>query len=60
MTLSLSLKTTIKEGLILYNSGNNGDYMALELVEGRLFYVYNLGNGDQVINPHHCLFFAIL
>ena len=48
MSLSLSLKTTIKNGLILFNGGNNGDYIAMELVEGRLYYIYNLGNGEKV------------
>ena len=48
MSISLSLKTTIKHGLILYNGGNNGDYIALELIEGRFYYVYSLDNQNQV------------
>ncbi|XP_071453531.1 neurexin 1-like, partial [Hetaerina americana] len=39
------MKTTQRSGLILYNPGRDGDFLAVELVEGHIHYVFNLGDG---------------
>nr|XP_039259128.1 neurexin-3a-like isoform X5 [Styela clava] len=50
MTLFFNLKTTVSDGLILYNAGRDSDFIAVELVSGFIHYVYNLGNGAQIIS----------
>ena len=54
MSLSLSLKTTVKEGLILYNGGSHNDYVALEIIEGKIYFAYSLGNRDEVRGEVAC------
>nr|CAB3264446.1 neurexin-3-like [Phallusia mammillata] len=49
MSIFLSIKTTVTDGLILYNGGNSGDFMAVEIYGGKLMYIFNLGNGPQVL-----------
>jgi len=48
MKLFMSIKTTISNGLILYNGGRTGDFVAVELRDGAVFYHYNVGNGVRV------------
>lgn len=38
-------KTRQGNGLILYNGGKEQDFIAIELVNGRLHYVFDLGDG---------------
>ncbi|XP_076815569.1 neurexin-1-like isoform X3 [Clavelina lepadiformis] len=50
MDLSLSLRTTAGDGLILYNAGRQNDFIAVEIVDGTIRYSYDLGNGPQTIS----------
>ncbi|KAH7940421.1 hypothetical protein HPB49_000195 [Dermacentor silvarum] len=43
--LSVRLRTVEPDGLLLYASGAQGDLIALELLEGRLHFVLDLGSG---------------
>ncbi|XP_029634772.1 neurexin-3 isoform X2 [Octopus sinensis] len=47
--ISFKFKTTEPDGLLLYSGGKEKDFLALELVDGYIYYAYNLGNGPQVI-----------
>ncbi|GAB1597700.1 neurexin-2-like isoform X5 [Argonauta hians] len=47
--ISFKFKTTEPDGLLLYSGGKGQDFLALELVDGYIYYTYNLGNGPQVI-----------
>ena len=47
-TLYLKLKTTQANGLILYSGGEH-DFLALELADGHLRYIFNVGNGPRVV-----------
>ncbi|XP_064411715.1 neurexin 1a isoform X4 [Latimeria chalumnae] len=49
MHLFFQFKTTSLDGLILYNSGNGNDFIVIELVKGYLHYVFDLGNGANLI-----------
>lgn len=49
MTLYFNLRTTVMDGLILYNAGKGKDFIAVELVNGFIHYVYNFGNRAKVI-----------
>ncbi|XP_041418402.1 neurexin-1 isoform X17 [Xenopus laevis] len=49
MHLFFQFKTTSPDGLILYNSGDGNDFIVVELVKGYLHYVFNLGNGANLI-----------
>ncbi|NP_001240692.1 neurexin [Aplysia californica] len=51
-SVSLQLKTTESDGLILYNGGNENDFFALELFQGFLYYVYNMGEGAQRVKAN--------
>ncbi|XP_029449265.1 neurexin-1 isoform X1 [Rhinatrema bivittatum] len=61
MHLFFQFKTTSPDGLILYNSGDGNDFIVVELVKGYLHYVFDLGNGANLIkgssnrplNDHH-------
>ncbi|CAH1790210.1 unnamed protein product [Owenia fusiformis] len=46
MGISFAFKTKVKNGLLLYNGGRNGntDFIALELVNGLLHYAFNTEN----------------
>ena len=46
-TFVLCFQTTDGNGLLLYSSGVTGDYMALELYDGSLFFVLDDGNGPR-------------
>ncbi|XP_068420093.1 neurexin-1 isoform X14 [Eschrichtius robustus] len=49
MHLFFQFKTTSLDGLILYNSGDGNDFIVVELVKGYLHYVFDLGNGANLI-----------
>ncbi|XP_078714522.1 neurexin-1-like isoform X23 [Lampetra fluviatilis] len=49
MHLFFQFKTTSPEGLILFNSGDGSDFIAVELVKGHIHYVFDLGNGQNLI-----------
>ncbi|XP_063774748.1 neurexin-1 isoform X19 [Pseudophryne corroboree] len=49
MHLFFQFKTTSADGLILYNSGDGNDFIVVELVKGYLHYVFDLGNGANLI-----------
>ena len=56
-SVTLQLKTTESDGLILYNGGkkekgNRQDYFALEMEEGFLYYDYDMGNGPQRVKAN--------
>ncbi|XP_069464476.1 neurexin-1 isoform X8 [Ambystoma mexicanum] len=61
MHLFFQFKTTSPDGLILFNSGDGNDFIVVELVKGYLHYVFDLGNGANLIkgssnkplNDHH-------
>lgn len=48
-TIFFQLKTTQPNGLIMYNGDGTGDFFALELVDGRIRYVYNVGSGPRSV-----------
>nr|XP_026689389.1 neurexin-1a isoform X3 [Ciona intestinalis] len=50
MNLFFSLKTTVQDGLLMYNAGSGSDFIAVEIVAGKIYYVYNLGNGPQIMS----------
>ncbi|XP_071159703.1 neurexin-1-like isoform X2 [Mytilus edulis] len=47
-SIYLKFKTTEADGLILFNGGRQ-DFLALELQDGNLHYIYNTGNGARRI-----------
>uniref|UniRef100_A0A3Q3XK54 Neurexin 3a n=1 Tax=Mola mola TaxID=94237 RepID=A0A3Q3XK54_MOLML len=49
MHLFFQLKTTSPDGFILFNSGDGNDFIAVELVKGYIHYVFDLGNGPNLI-----------
>ncbi|XP_033622600.1 neurexin 3 isoform X5 [Fukomys damarensis] len=49
MHLFFQFKTTSADGFILFNSGDGNDFIAVELVKGFIHYVFDLGNGPNVI-----------
>lgn len=57
LAVSLQLRTTEPSGLILYYGGTGPGFFALELFQGSLFYVYEMGGGPQrvKVNVSHSL-----
>ena len=51
-TIYFSLKTTQPDGLIMYSRGSK-DFLAVELVNGHLRYVYDVGSGPRVIRSKY-------
>ncbi|XP_062863983.1 neurexin 3a isoform X2 [Trichomycterus rosablanca] len=49
MHLFFQFKTTLADGIILFNSGDGSDFIAVELVKGYIHYVFDLGNGPNLI-----------
>ncbi|XP_052769324.1 neurexin-1-like isoform X2 [Mya arenaria] len=45
--LSFAFKTRQKSGLLLYSGLNGPDFLALELMDGYLFYIYDMGGGSK-------------
>ena len=53
-TIGFLLRTTQPNGIIMYSGGGKGkDFMALELVNGHVSYVFNVGSGPRVVRVHH-------
>ncbi|XP_075926910.1 neurexin-1-like isoform X22 [Petromyzon marinus] len=52
MYLFFQFKSTSSDGLILYNSGDANDYIAVELVKGHIHYIFDLGNGQDLIRDN--------
>lgn len=50
--IHFQLKTTETSGLLLYNGGKGQDFIAVELVGGRLHYVFNLGDGARSLRSN--------
>lgn len=51
-SISLQLKTTESDGLILYNGGAGQDFFAMELYQGFFYYVYDMGEGPQRVKAN--------
>lgn len=51
-SVTFQLKTTESDGLILYNGGRGQDFFAMELSQGFLFYVYDMGEGPQRVKAN--------
>ena len=49
INIRLQFRTHEQNGLIFYNPGKASDFIALELVKGRLYYILNLGYGPIAI-----------
>ncbi|XP_073466257.1 neurexin 3 isoform X5 [Aquarana catesbeiana] len=49
MHLFFQFKTISSDGFILFNSGDGSDFIAVELVKGYIHYVFDLGNGANII-----------
>ncbi|XP_077421068.1 neurexin 3a isoform X2 [Vanacampus margaritifer] len=49
MHLFFQFKTTSPDGFIIFNSGDGSDFIAVELVKGYIHYVFDLGNGPNLI-----------
>lgn len=47
LLIQFHVKTALANGLILYNNGQNSDFLAVELVDGQINYVFSLG---KVVN----------
>ena len=45
INIRLQFRTHEQNGLIFFNAGKASDFIALELVNGRLYYVLNIGYG---------------
>ena len=48
LSLFFQFKTTEREGLIFFTEGEI-DYLAIELVDGFIYYAFNLGGGGKVL-----------
>jgi hypothetical protein len=44
LLVQFHFKTIYENGLIMYNNGEHGDYLAVELVNGQINYVFSLGS----------------
>ncbi|XP_077313711.1 neurexin-2-like isoform X21 [Lithobates pipiens] len=49
MHLLFMFRTRHPDGLLLYNSGQGPDFIAVELVKGYIHYVFDLGNGPSLM-----------
>ncbi|KAG8179390.1 hypothetical protein JTE90_003646 [Oedothorax gibbosus] len=52
MNLYFQFKTLEPNGLLLYNGGKGQDFVAVELVDGHLNYVFNLGDGPRKVRSN--------
>ncbi|CAG5136431.1 unnamed protein product, partial [Candidula unifasciata] len=52
LAITFQLRTTEPTGLILYYGGEEPDFFALELFQGFLFYVYDMGGGPQRVKAN--------
>lgn len=58
MHLHFQFKTLEPSGLLLYNAGKGQDFVAVELVDGHLHYLFNLGDGPRKVCP--TMFFGVI
>jgi neurexin len=49
VSASAQLKTTLRDGLVLYIGGDR-DFLAVELVDGHIRYVYDVGGGPRMVH----------
>ncbi|XP_055944776.1 neurexin-1-like isoform X1 [Argiope bruennichi] len=52
LNLYFQFKTMEPNGLVLYNAGKGQDFIAVELVDGHLHYVFNLGDGPRGVRSN--------
>ena len=52
INIRLQFRTFEQNGLIFFNAGKASDFIALELVNGRLYYILNLGYGPITIKDN--------
>ncbi|XP_054706570.1 neurexin-1-like [Uloborus diversus] len=52
LNLYFQFKTMEPNGLLLYNGGKGQDFLAVELVDGHLHYVFNLGDGPRGVRSN--------
>lgn len=52
LLVQFHFKTAEKDGLILYNAGQNSDHFAVELKNGQIHYHFSLGQGNNVIRSN--------
>ncbi|XP_064486129.1 neurexin 1-like [Ornithodoros turicata] len=52
MNLYFQFKTMEPSGLILYNAGKGQDFIAIELVDGHLNYLFNMGDGPRKVRSN--------
>ncbi|GFY57669.1 neurexin-3 [Trichonephila inaurata madagascariensis] len=52
MNLYFQFKTLEPNGLILFNGGKGQDFIAIELVDGHLHYIFNLGDGPRKVRSN--------
>ena len=52
-TIYFQIKTTQPDGLLLFSgSADDKDFLALELVDGKLKYVFNMGSGPRIVKAN--------
>ncbi|XP_043199961.1 neurexin-1-like isoform X3 [Amphibalanus amphitrite] len=51
--IHFQFRTREPTGLLLYNGGSGQDFIAVELVDGRLYYVFNLGDGAVSVTDNN-------
>ena len=51
-SIAFQFRTAEKGGLIMYSNGNRDskDFFALEIMDGQLYLVFNMGSGIQKVN----------
>ncbi|GIY63430.1 hypothetical protein CDAR_531741 [Caerostris darwini] len=52
LQLYFQFKTMEPNGLILFNAGKGQDFIAVELVDGHIHYVFNLGDGPRGVRSN--------
>ncbi|CAM1325515.1 NRXN2 (predicted) [Pycnogonum litorale] len=52
MNLYFQFKTLQANGLIMYHAGKGQDFLAVELVNGHLHYIFNIGDGSRRVRSN--------
>ena len=52
INIRLQFRTFEQNGLLFFNAGKASDFIALELVNGKLYYILNLGYGPISIKDN--------